>query len=132
MATTTAGLRAGPGFLKLTPTAATAVTPTAKPPPAKPASNRAVKKTTWNVLAATAAIGAAWAARQAATALWHRMSDAEPAEDPADRTVSWGQAAGWAVLAGIAGGLARVIATRGAAAAWQGVTGETPPGVRKA
>ena len=63
--------------------------------------------------------------------MWHRVSDAEPAEDPADRTVSWSQAAAWAVLAGVAGGLARVIARRGAAVAWEGLTGEAPPGIAK-
>lgn len=91
-----------------------------------------LRTTTWNVLAAVSAMAAAWAARQAATALWHRFSDSEPAEDPADRTVSWSQAAAWAVLAGVAGGLARVVAQRGAATAWQRVTGETPPGVGEA
>ena len=35
----------------------------------------------------------------------------------------------WAVLAGVLGGLARVIARRGAAAEWEGVTGEILPGV---
>lgn len=88
-----------------------------------------MKNAAWSVLAAVSAIGAAWAARQAATAVWRRVSDAEPAEDPADPTVSWSQAAAWAVLAGVAGGLARVIARRGAAAGWRGLTGEVAPGV---
>lgn len=91
-----------------------------------------MKNATWSVLAAVSAMGAAWAARQAATALWHKFSNTDPAEDPADRSVSWSQAAAWAILAGVAGGLARVIAQRGAATAWQRVTGETPPGVGQA
>lgn len=91
-----------------------------------------LKNTAWQGLAAVSAMTAAWAARKAATALWHRFSDTEPAEDPADRTVSWSQAAAWAVLAGVAGGLARVLAQRGAATAWERFTGETPPGVGQA
>lgn len=83
----------------------------------------------WNVLAAVAAAGTAWAGRKAATALWSRVSDAEGPVNPADRSISWTDAVGWALVAGITAAMARVLARRGAAAAWQKVTGETPPGV---
>ncbi|MGH8944521.1 MAG: DUF4235 domain-containing protein [Acidimicrobiia bacterium] len=88
-----------------------------------------MKKVSWNVVAGLAALGAGWAARQAATAVWHRMSEVDAPEDPADRSVSWAQAAGWAVLAGLCGAVAQLIARRGTAAAWEGVTGEVPPGL---
>jgi hypothetical protein len=89
------------------------------------------EKVAWNVLAAMAALGAGWAAREAATALWHRASGIDTPEDPADRTVTWAQAASWALLAGLSGALAQLIARRGAATAWERVTGETPPGIRQ-
>lgn len=91
-----------------------------------------MQKTLWNVLTTSVAVGAAWAARQAATALWSRLSDAEAPVNPADRSVSWPEAAGWAVLAGSAAGLARVLGRRGAAAAWETATGATPPGIQPA
>lgn len=88
-----------------------------------------MRKTTWNVVATLAAIGAGWAARQAATAIWHKLSDVDAPEDPADRSVTWKQAGAWALLAGVSSGLARLIARRGTSAAWEGVTGEVPPGL---
>lgn len=91
-----------------------------------------MKKTLWNVITTTVAMGAAWAARQAATSLWSRLSDADAPVNPADRSVSWPQAAGWAMLAGGAAGLARVLGRRGAAAAWESTTGTTPPGLEVA
>ncbi len=74
-------------------------------------------------------MGGAVAARKAATAAWSRLSDRNPPVNPADRTISWGSALGWALVAGLAAGVARVVARRGAAAGWQSVTGEAPPGV---
>lgn len=81
----------------------------------------------WSILAWTAAAAAAWAGRKAATALWSRFSDTEAPANPADRSVTWYQAGGWAALAGGAAGIARVLGRRGAAAAWKGVTGDRPP-----
>lgn len=89
------------------------------------------EKAAWNILAAMAALGAGWAARKAATALWQRASGTETPQDPADRSVTWGQAASWALLAGLSGALAQLIARRGAATAWERMTGETPPGIRR-
>ncbi len=81
----------------------------------------------WKALSWTAAVGAAWAGRKAATALWSEVAETEPPVNPADRSVSWAEAAGWATIAGLTAAVARVLARRGAAAAWEGVTGEQPP-----
>lgn len=91
-----------------------------------------MEKTVWKLLSTFAALGAAWAAREAATLVWTQFSDDEAPVNPADRSISWPGAIGWAVLAGAAAGLARVTGRRGAAAAWTSVTGEAPPGLRVA
>lgn len=88
-----------------------------------------MQKILWNAVAALAAFASAWAARKTATMLWTRVSDAEAPINPADRSVGWSEAIGWAVVAGIAAGMARVVGRRGAVAAWEAATGETPPGV---
>lgn len=86
----------------------------------------------WKMLTALAGFVAAWASRQAATALWTQFSDTDGPMNPADRSISWASAAGWAVVAGLTGGLARVVARRGAAGAWQMATGDSPPGIQTA
>ena len=91
-----------------------------------------VKNTVWKGLASLAAVGAAWLAREAATALWSKLSDVEGPVNPADRSVTWVSALGWGVLAGVAAGMSRVLGRRGAAAAWERALGETPPGVQAA
>lgn len=90
-------------------------------------NNGSKRDTLWGVVAWTAAAAAAWAARKAATALWSKLAETEAPANPADRSVTWYQAGGWAALAGGAAGIARVLGRRGAAAAWEGVTGDTPP-----
>lgn len=91
-----------------------------------------MKKFMWNAVASLVAFGAAWVARQGATAVWSRVSETDGPVNPADRSVTWTSALGWAALAGIAAGLARVVGRRGAATAWEGFVGETPPGVEAA
>jgi hypothetical protein len=91
-----------------------------------------VEKGAWYVVTSVAAFAAAWAARKAATAVWSRFRDKEGPVNPADRSVTWGAAAAWAVLAGVAGGVGRLLARRGSAAAWQQVTGDTSPGLEVA
>lgn len=87
------------------------------------------QKTVWNISATLAAAATAWAGRKAATALWSRVSDAEGPVNPADRSINWADAVGWALVAGVTAAMARVLARRGAAAAWEKVTGDAPPGV---
>ena len=84
----------------------------------------------WNILAGAAAIAGAVAARKVAEGAWRRYGSTEPPVNPADRTVSWGSALGWAVFAGVLAGVARTVGRRGAAAVWEKATGGTPPGIR--
>ncbi len=87
------------------------------------------KETTWNAVAWVAAAGAAWAAREAATAVWRRLSDSDPPAEVGRDDTPWTQAVAWVVLAGLLAASARVVARKGAATAWEAVTGESPPGV---
>lgn len=89
-------------------------------------------KILWKAITAVSAMGAAWAARQATTTAWARVSDNDAPVNPADRSITWTAALGWALLAGLAAGLGRVVARRGAAAGWEAATGEPPPGIAKA
>lgn len=91
-----------------------------------------MKSKIWSVVVTGVAMAAAWIAREAASKVWSRFADTEAPVNPADRSASWGAATGWAVLAGIAAGVARVVGRRGAVSAWQQVTGETPPGLEAA
>ncbi len=91
-----------------------------------------VKSKVWSVIVTGAAMVAAWVAREAAAKLWSRFADTEAPVNPADRSSSWGAATGWAVVAGVAAGVARVLGRRGAASAWEQVTGETAPGLEAA
>ena len=87
------------------------------------------KQIAWRILALVAAGAAAWAGRRATTLIWTRISDSDEPSDPARRDTSWGEAIGWAVLAGAVATTARVLAQRGAAQAWEAATGESPPAV---
>lgn len=87
------------------------------------------KQIAWNVWAWVAAALAAWAARRATTMVWVRLTDGDDPVDPVDGGSSWGEAAAWAVIAGVIAATARVLARRGAGEAWEAVTGEAPPGV---
>jgi len=81
----------------------------------------------WNTLATLAAVVAALATRRLAEILWARFGSGDVPNDPTDPEVPWSQATGWALLAGAAAGLARVVGKRGAAVAWRRVTGDEAP-----
>lgn len=76
----------------------------------------------WKAVVAVATTGAAWAARKAATGVWSTVSDTEPPPNPDDPNVNWTEALGWAALAGLAAGVARVVARKGAAVAKANLT----------
>ncbi len=91
-----------------------------------------MKKFVWKGLVSLVTFLAAAAARNVATSAWSKVSDTEGPVNPADESVSWPAATGWALLAGAAGGIARVLGRRGSAAAWKTATGETAPGIQTA
>ena len=81
----------------------------------------------WNAMATLAAVVAAVATRKLAESLWARFGSGDVPNDPTDPDVTWSQATGWALLAGAAAGMARVVGKRGAAIAWRSVTGDEAP-----
>jgi hypothetical protein len=90
----------------------------------------AMEKTMWKVAAGGAAVLAGVAVRNALMALWRSVMKTEPPNNPADPATSWGEAIAWTAATGVAVGVARMVASRGAAAGWQKITGNLPPGLQ--
>ncbi len=85
----------------------------------------------WRIVGAGAGVAAAALTRKALTAAWRGTKHADPPANPANPSTSWGEAIGWATATGVALGVARLVAQRGAAAGWEKATGELPPGLEK-
>jgi hypothetical protein len=91
-----------------------------------------LRSTVWKSFATLASVGAAIAARNAATALWQKQVGTQPPVNPADPETDWGEAIAWTVAIGVLVGVARLVARRGAAVAWQKLDGQLPPGLQDA
>lgn len=78
-------------------------------------------------------IGTGIAVRKVADALlsraWRRTKHSEPPASPASPGTPWGEAVSWAAATGVAYGVARLLATRGAATAKMKLTGKAPEGL---
>jgi hypothetical protein len=85
------------------------------------------KRLAWQGVAAASGTLAAMAVRQAAVTTWRTTKHEDPPENPAARDVSWTDAMTWAIAVAIGAAVARVVAQRGAAAAWERATGDPPP-----
>jgi len=85
----------------------------------------------WKVLGTGAAIGAAAVARKLATSGWTSATGKAPPANPEDPQVSWPEAIGWAVASGAFVGVARLLATRKAAAYYTKSAGHPPKGLQK-
>lgn len=62
---------------------------------------------------------------------WEKARGGEPPRNPAVPGVGWTEAISWAVASGVAVGMAKLLATKGAANAWVKATGSLPPGVEE-
>lgn len=91
----------------------------------------AMEKTMWKLAATGAAVIAGIAVRSALMSLWRAVMKNEPPNNPADPATSWGEAIAWTAATGLVVGVARMIASRGAAAGWQKATGTLPPGLQE-
>ena len=80
----------------------------------------------WKVLGTGAAVGAAMVARKLVASGWTAATGKEPPDNPADPEVSWQEAVGWAVVSGAVIEVARLIATRQAAAYYTKSAGHMP------
>lgn len=89
------------------------------------------ENTMWKVVGTGAAVLGATLARNALTAGWRRATDEDPPANPASPTTNWGEAVTWAAITGLVIGVARMIATRGAAEQWRRRTGSLPPGLEE-
>jgi hypothetical protein len=81
----------------------------------------------WQGIAAATGTLAAIAVRRAAITTWRSTKHADPPENPAARGVGWREALTWATAVAVGAAVARVVAQRGAAAAWERATGDPPP-----
>jgi hypothetical protein len=89
--------------------------------------NDGMDRRIWQVLAAGAGMAAAAAVRRIAVTTWQAMRHEDPPENPAAGDVGWRDALTWAVAIGVGAGVARVVAQRGVAKAWERATGDPPP-----
>ena len=87
------------------------------------------RRMTWKVLGMASGMVSAAATRAVLRACWRRAKGGNPPTNPASRTTTWGEALVWAASSGVAMGVARVVAQRGAAEAWKAGTGSYPPGL---
>lgn len=85
------------------------------------------KERAWQVVALVSGTLAATLVRRVAVTTWRTTKHEEPPENPAARDVGWRDALTWAVAVGVGAGVARVVAQRGAAAAWERATGQPVP-----
>lgn len=89
------------------------------------------KEVMWKAVGMSAGVAAAALTRNALISMWRRSGRSDPPANPASPGTEWGEALAWAALTGLAIGVARLLAARGAAAGWQRATGELPPGLEE-
>lgn len=87
------------------------------------------EETMWNVVALASAAVAGIAVRNLLETGWGALRQDEPPENPAARSVGWSEALAWTVATGVAVGVGRLLAQRGAAAGWKRVKGRYPEGL---
>jgi Protein of unknown function (DUF4235) len=85
----------------------------------------------WKVLGTGTAVGAAVVAKKVVTSAWIAAMGKEPPVNPEDPEVSWPEAVGWAVASGAIIGVARLLATRKAAAYYTKSAGHPPKNLEK-
>jgi hypothetical protein len=90
-----------------------------------------VSKLAWKVVGVGAGMAAAVVTRKVVKAAWTSTRKTDPPANPAAPGTTWPEALTWAASTGVALGVARVVAQRGAAAGWQKATGSLPPGLEE-
>lgn len=84
---------------------------------------------TWSIVAMVSAALAAIAIRNLLETGWEVVKRKEPPQNPAARSVDWSEALAWTVASGVAVGVGRMLAQRGAAAGWKKMKGHYPRGL---
>lgn len=85
----------------------------------------------WKMVGVGSGVLAAKLSRSVLDKAWAVTRGGNPPRNPAARGTSWGDALAWAVASGVTVGVARMVATRGAASAWEKVMGRLPPGLEE-
>ena len=91
----------------------------------------AASKVVWKVLAVGSGLVAAQVTKKGLDAGWRKAVGDEPPRNPAAPDTQWREAFAWAAASGTALALTKVLATNGAAKAWQRTTGHLPPGLEE-
>jgi hypothetical protein len=91
-----------------------------------------VEKLLYKLVGILGGVVAAKLARTVAEKVWKGTHHGtEPPRNPAVPGTSWNEAVMWAVATGVAAGIARLLATKGAASVWAKGTGHLPPGLEE-
>ncbi len=85
------------------------------------------QKILWKGIAFASGTAATMAVRQAGAALWRTSRHEDPPKQPAAGDVRWRDALIWATSVAVGAAVARVVAERAAATAWNAATGTAPP-----
>ena len=90
-----------------------------------------LQKATWKAVGGVSGLAAAALTRKALTTGWQKTKREDPPANPASHNTAWREALLWAALTGVAVGIGRLVATRGAAGLWHRTTGKYPPGLEE-
>ncbi len=85
------------------------------------------KQLVWKAISAGTAAISVLVTRRVLTAVWQRVGSTPPPEGFTDRKVTWRAALTWAVATGVGIAVARVVAARLSARAWEVAMHEAPP-----
>lgn len=91
--------------------------------------SQTMEKAVWRIVVTVAAIGTSIAVRKLLMVAWRAARKSEPPSNPGSPTVTWPEAAAWAIASGAGAGVGRMLAERGATAGWVKVVGAMPPGI---
>jgi len=86
----------------------------------------------YKLLGPAMAIPAGIVVKKATDTAWLKVRGYPPPKNPAAPGVTWPDALAWSAFSGVLYASARLVAARGAAAVYQKLTGELPPGVNEA
>ena len=92
---------------------------------------KTAEKTAWKIAATGAGLVAGVITRKIIVASWKAAKGTNPPTNPAARETQWSEALIWTIATSIGVGIARLVATRGAAGAWEKATGALPPGLQE-
>lgn len=89
-----------------------------------------MEKTAWKVAATGGAVLVSVVVRKMLMSGWRKARKSDPPTNPAARDIQWSEALAWTVATSIVIGIARLVAQRGIAGAWEKTVGSKPPGLQ--